>query len=135
MESRTKHRMSYQESAWLSWYKCVQRCSERRNPEATELHKGLQCVIAIATNYQGKGVAMQDLVGAGNLGLAQAMQKYDRSRNAYFLTYARSYIYGSIWRELKRHKPLTLIEDVKGEGGEEFVAQEETKEFITNKKK
>src|ERR671933_102006 len=48
----------------------------------------LRLVIAVAKRYRREGIAMQDLVQEGNIGLLRAAQKYDYRKGYRFSTYA-----------------------------------------------
>lgn len=61
----------------------------------------LRFVVAIARQYQGKGLSMEDLVSEGNLGLLKAAGKYDASRGLRFVNYAVVFIRQQIERSLK----------------------------------
>jgi len=52
----------------------------------------LRLVVNIARGYQGKGLALQDLIAEGNLGLLRAVEGYDPSMNTRFSTYASFWI-------------------------------------------
>src|SRR5213080_2247918 len=60
----------------------------------------LRLVVNIARSYQGKGLALQDLIAEGNLGLLRAVEGYDPSMNTRFSTYASFWIKQSIKRAL-----------------------------------
>src|SRR3974377_542943 len=60
----------------------------------------LRLVVNIARSYQGKGLALQDLIAEGNLGLLRAVEGYDPSMNTRFSTYASYWIKQSIKRAL-----------------------------------
>lgn len=53
-------------------------------------------VIRIASQYAGRGLPMEDLVGEGNLGLIRAAQEYDPSYGTRFSTYSAYWIKQSI---------------------------------------
>ena len=61
----------------------------------------LKFVVAIARQYQGKGLPMEDLVSEGNLGLLKAAGKYDASRGLRFVNYAVVFIRQQIEKALK----------------------------------
>jgi len=61
----------------------------------------LRFVVAIARQYQGQGLSMEDLVSEGNLGLMKAAGKYDASRGLRFVNYAVVFIRQQIERSLK----------------------------------
>ena len=52
----------------------------------------LRFVVAVARQYKGKGVAMEDLVSEGNIGLMKAASKYDASKGVRFVNYAVVYV-------------------------------------------
>jgi RNA polymerase primary sigma factor len=58
----------------------------------------LRLVVNIARSYQGKGLALQDLIAEGNLGLLRAVEGYDPGMNTRFSTYASFWIKQSMKR-------------------------------------
>ena len=48
----------------------------------------LRLVVNIARGYTGKGLALQDLIEEGNLGLLRAVEGFDPNMNTRFSTYA-----------------------------------------------
>lgn len=60
----------------------------------------LRLVVNIAREYTGKGLALQDLIEEGNLGLLRAVEGFDPSMNTRFSTYASYWIKQSIKRAL-----------------------------------
>src|SRR5207249_7367300 len=58
----------------------------------------LRLVVNIARGYTGKGLALQDLIEEGNLGLLRAVEGFDPSMNTRFSTYASYWIKQSIKR-------------------------------------
>jgi RNA polymerase sigma factor (sigma-70 family) len=69
----------------------------------------LRLVIAIAANYQGRGLPMLDLIQEGNLGLLEAIKHYDSSKAnkaKRLSTYAKYWIISSIQRALAGHGTL-----------------------------
>ena len=48
----------------------------------------LRFVVAVAKNFQGQGLPFEDLINEGNLGLMNAVGKYDESRGFRFISYA-----------------------------------------------
>lgn len=58
----------------------------------------LRLVVNIARSYQGKGLALQDLIAEGNLGLLRAVEGYDPEMNTRFSTYASFWIKQSMKR-------------------------------------
>jgi RNA polymerase primary sigma factor len=60
----------------------------------------LRLVVNIARGYAGKGLALQDLIEEGNLGLLRAVEGFDPAMNTRFSTYASYWIKQSIKRAL-----------------------------------
>jgi RNA polymerase primary sigma factor len=60
----------------------------------------LRLVVNIARSYTGKGLALQDLIEEGNLGLLRAVEGFDPNMNTRFSTYASYWIKQSIKRAL-----------------------------------
>src|SRR6202167_875096 len=60
----------------------------------------LRLVVNIARGYIGKGLALQDLIEEGNLGLLRAVQGFDPAVGTRFSTYASYWIKQSIKRAL-----------------------------------
>ncbi|MBR4317097.1 MAG: sigma-70 family RNA polymerase sigma factor [Alphaproteobacteria bacterium] len=62
----------------------------------------LKLVMKIANEFKRKGtnVALEDLISAGNMGLIEASQKFDTSKNVKFITYARFHIENKIREEI-----------------------------------
>ena len=52
----------------------------------------LRLVVNIARGYTGKGLALQDLIEEGNLGLLRAVEGFDPTMNTRFSTYASYWI-------------------------------------------
>src|SRR6187402_478807 len=60
----------------------------------------LRLVVNIARGYTGKGLALQDLIEEGNLGLLRAVEGFDPGMGTRFSTYASYWIKQSIKRAL-----------------------------------
>jgi RNA polymerase primary sigma factor len=72
-------------------------CTESRDQM---VRANLRLVVNIARGYTGKGLALQDLIEEGNLGLLRAVEGFDPNMNTRFSTYASYWIKQSIKRAL-----------------------------------
>ena len=61
----------------------------------------LRFVIMIAKEYQGCGLALEELISEGNIGLLRAIRYFDAERGYRFLTYAVWYIRSTIITAIK----------------------------------
>ena len=63
----------------------------------------LRLVVSVARGYRGQGLALEDLIEEGNLGLLRAVEAYEGDRGVRFSTYATYWIKQSIRAALIRH--------------------------------
>ena len=75
---------------------------EKGDVEARDrmVRANLRLVVNISRSYTGKGLALQDLIEEGNLGLLRAVEGFDPTMNTRFSTYASYWIKQSIKRAL-----------------------------------
>jgi RNA polymerase primary sigma factor len=78
---------------------------EKGDLEAKErmINSNLRLVVSQARRYQGHGLAMEDLVQEGMLGLIRAVEKFDWRRGFKFSTYGTLWIRQAIQRGLQNH--------------------------------
>lgn len=69
----------------------------------------LRLVVAIAHDYEGHGIDLQDLIQEGNLGLLTAAQRYDWRRNVKFSAYARLWVRQAIFRAVSDRSRLVRL--------------------------
>lgn len=74
-------------------------------PEAKEkvVNHNLKLVIYIARRYINRGVAIEDLIQEGNMGLMRATEDFDSKKYAKFATYAYYWIRQKIQRYITNH--------------------------------
>lgn len=77
------------------------------------IEANLRFVVAIARQYQGKGLAMDDLVSEGNIGLMKAAGKYDATRGLRFVNYAVVFVRRQIELALKKETGEQRLENRK----------------------
>jgi RNA polymerase primary sigma factor len=69
----------------------------------------LKLVIAIAKDYRNMGIAFQDLIQEGNLGLIRAVEKFDHRRGHKFSTYALWWIRQALIRAIQNQSRTIRI--------------------------
>jgi RNA polymerase primary sigma factor len=52
------------------------------------VNANLRFVVTVAKRYQGKGIPLADLVSEGNIGLLQAVDRFDVDKGCHFISYA-----------------------------------------------
>ena len=76
----------------------------------------LRFVVAIASQYKGRGLQMEDLVSEGNFGLMKAAAKFDASKGTRFVNYAVVHIRRFIEKAIDQQVGLYQVpKDVKDE--------------------
>jgi RNA polymerase sigma factor (sigma-70 family) len=79
------------------------RCVEKGDKWAREVlvNANLRLVTSIAKKYQNRGIAMEDLIQEGTLGLIHAVDKFDYRRGFRFSTYATHWIRQALGRAVE----------------------------------
>lgn len=66
-------------------------------------------VIQVAKEYRNLGIAFEDLLAEGNLGLMEAAERFDRTRGVKFISYATWWIRKRMWDLVARQVSLVRI--------------------------
>ncbi len=79
-------------------YMLAKRWQEHQDPKAAEklITAHLRLVAKIANGYRGYGLPVVDLIAEGNIGLMQALRKFDPEKGFRFSTYAMWWIRANI---------------------------------------
>ena len=73
------------------------------------VNANLRFVIAIAREYQYRGMPLEDLISAGNLGLVTAIDRFDGTRGFKFISYAVWWIRQAILQTLAENLRLVRL--------------------------
>jgi len=84
------------------------REAPRGGPDNEQLRQSLVRIRRLARRFMGRGLDIEDLASAGNLGLANAALRYDPSRNVKFETYADWWIRKAIYEALAGASAIRL---------------------------
>jgi RNA polymerase sigma-32 factor len=89
----------------------AERWRDGRDPEAARLLLGshLRLVFKIARGFRGYGVPLSDLVAEGNVGLMQALSKFEPERGFRFATYAMWWIRAAIQEFVLHNRSLVKM--------------------------
>ncbi|MBI1189752.1 MAG: sigma-70 family RNA polymerase sigma factor [Tepidisphaera sp.] len=96
----------------LAWRIINDNCPASRE---RMIRANLRLVVAIARQYNGRGLSMSDLIEEGNIGLLRAVEGFDPAQGARFSTYASWWIKQAMKRALMNvgrpvHVPAYMVE-------------------------
>ena len=82
------------------------------------IEKNLRLVVSVAKRYQNNGLPLPDLIGEGNFGLLEAVERFDYNKGCRFTTYATWWIRQAIVKALSEKSrtirlPMHMLERVK----------------------
>ena len=79
------------------------------------IESNLRFVIKMSLNYRNQGLSLADLIQEGNLGLIEALEKFDPSKNCRLITYASWWIRLYIQRAIEQKSRQINLPINKGE--------------------
>ena len=91
---------------------------QKGNKEALDelTSANLRYVVKVAKQYTGRGVALEDLISEGNIGMMKAAEKFDAARGKRFVTFASPFIRKSIEEAIDKQEgssqPISVDEPI-----------------------
>ncbi len=73
------------------------------------VESNLSFVVKIANEYRNLGLAFEDLLNEGNIGLIEAARRYDHNKGTKFITYAIWWVRKSILKALSEQSNLVRV--------------------------
>ncbi|MCQ2580749.1 MAG: RNA polymerase factor sigma-32 [Alphaproteobacteria bacterium] len=92
-------------------YEYASRWTQSHDASAAEklVASHLRLVVSVAYDFKNYGVPVADLIASGNMGLMQALQKFDPERGFRFSTYAMFWIKAEIYETILNNWSIVKI--------------------------
>ncbi len=92
-------------------YDYATRWAKDKDNDAAEklLVSHLRLVVSVAYDFRNYGIPVQELVASGNMGLMQALQKFDPEKGFRFSTYAMFWIRAEIYETILNNWSIVKI--------------------------
>ena len=92
-------------------YEYANKWVQKQDKEAAEklLASHLRLVVSVAYDYRNYGVPVSELIASGNMGLMQALQKFDPEKGFRFSTYAMFWIKAEIYETILNNWSIVKI--------------------------
>ena len=92
-------------------YECASQWTQNHDKTAAERLVGghLRLVVSVAYDFKNYGIPLGDLIASGNMGLMQALQKFDPERGFRFSTYAMFWIKAEIYETILNNWSIVKI--------------------------
>ena len=102
--------MGMEEAAYLERVVAMEEAWERLSRFKNRfVQHNLKLVVAIAKDFRNMGIAFQDLIQEGNIGLIRAVEKFEYQRGHKFSTYAVWWIRQALIRAIQNHSRTIRI--------------------------
>ena len=92
-------------------YELATRWTQNQDMDAAEslVASHLRLVVSVADDFKNYGLPVSDLIASGNMGLMQALQKFDPEKGVRFSTYAMFWIKAEIYETILNNWSVVKI--------------------------
>ncbi len=92
-------------------YKYAVEWVKTHNPDAAEklVASHLRLVVSVAYDFKNYGIPVGDLIASGNMGLMQAVQKFDPDKGFRFSTYAMFWVKAEMYENILNNWSMVKI--------------------------